>query len=574
MDANTLILTLAFGSYVFGFLLILFQYGKEPSRRIPFWVPAKFLQGTGSLILYYCDIRSPSPLNLAADALLLLGCAYEGWAVFNITGRTVSRCLHLSTATGILSACLLMITLPPPLRLSFNFLIHALFYILPGWALLRTAERKSLLRTVLGYSFLLVAGVFLLRGLWVLIVPELSFAGFGAVIGQIMLSTVYYMMLISGFSMLLLAKENSDRELHESLLEQQGILETLPTGLAIVRDRVIERCNPSLEQMFGHASGTLTGKNVRCLYENEPDYDRYGRMIYAEIKRRNRFSGEIQAMRHNGERFWTWVEGTSIFSERSQRHAVFSVTDITLQKQQQELLSRQKEEMESATQAKNRFIRMVSHEFRTPFGLLTTSADILDRYWHRLTRAERTTQNHRIRDGVQQINTLINSILAYNHSDTESAETAQERVDVGALCRTIATDAAAVWNRGHSFQLTIAEECGEMLLDQVLFRRIVQNLLSNAFNYTEPDGGVRLILSQQADTLMLEVADSGIGIDGEDQRHIYDEYFRGHNIGTRRGLGLGLSIVHDAVQRLKGTVRAESVPGKGTTMRVVLPVVT
>jgi K+-sensing histidine kinase KdpD len=81
------------------------------------------------------------------------------------------------------------------------------------------------------------------------------------------------------------------------------------------------------------------------------------------------------------------------------------------------LLARQKDELQATTQAKNRFIRMVSHEFRPPFGLLTTSADILDRYWERLNTEERTTQNHRIRDGVQQINALINSILAYNHSD-------------------------------------------------------------------------------------------------------------------------------------------------------------
>ena len=570
MDANTLILTLAFGSYVFAFLLFLFQYGKEPSRRIPFWITAKFLQGTGSLILYYCDIRSPSSLNLAADALLLVGCAYEGWAVFHIIGRTVSRRLHLSATGAILTVCLLMVSLLPSLRLSVNFLMHSVFYVLPGWALLCYTGKKSLLRAVLGYSFLLVAGVFLTRSLWILLVPGQSFSGFGAVIAQIMLPTVYYMMLISGFSMLLLAKENSDRELHDTLLEQQAILETLPTGLAIVRDRVIERCNPSLEQMFGHPPGTLIGRNVHCLYESDVEFDRYGHVIN-EIELLNRYHGEIKAVRPTGERFWTWVEGRSIFPERSQRHAVFSITDITQQKQQQGLLVLQKEELQAATHAKNRFIQMVSHEFRTPFGLLTSSADILDRYWDRLTSTERTAQNHRIRDGVQQINTLINSIFAYNLSDTEFVETAPERVDVGAICHKIATDAAAVWSGGHSFQLTIAEECGEMLLDEVLFRRIVQNLLSNAFNYTEPDGRVRLTLTRQGNSLTLEVADSGIGIDGDDQQRIFDEYFRGHNIGARRGLGLGLSIVHDAVTRLKGTIRAESAPGKGTTMRVEIP---
>jgi signal transduction histidine kinase len=102
----------------------------------------------------------------------------------------------------------------------------------------------------------------------------------------------------------------------------------------------------------------------------------------------------------------------------------------------------------------------------------------------------------------------------------------------------------------------------------------VQNLLSNAFNYTGPDGSVRLTLTRHGNSLTLDVADFGICIDGDDQQHIFDEYFRSHNIGTRRGLGLGLTIVLDAVQRLKWTIRVESIPGKGTTMQVMLPVTT
>jgi signal transduction histidine kinase/FixJ family two-component response regulator len=221
MDFKTLILTLAIGSFVFGFVLLLFQYREERSRRIPFWVAAKFLQGAGSLLLFYRDVTPEYMTVVIANTLLLSGCAYEGWAVFHITGRIVSRRAHLSATIGIVAGCIIMLYLNPPNRIAINFLIHTIFYALPGWALLNYKTEKSLLRSFLGLSFLLLAVIFLTGALRALFVPEQCDILFGIEIHRIMLPAVYCMMLVSGFSMLLLAKEKSDQELHESLREQK-----------------------------------------------------------------------------------------------------------------------------------------------------------------------------------------------------------------------------------------------------------------------------------------------------------------------------------------------------------------
>jgi signal transduction histidine kinase len=73
--------------------------------------------------------------------------------------------------------------------------------------------------------------------------------------------------------------------------------------------------------------------------------------------------------------------------------------------------------------------------------------------------------------------------------------------------------------------------------------------------------------------LLLDVSDSGIGIDMGDQKNIFDKFFRGQNIGSRRGLGLGLSIVQEALTLLKGSIRVESSIGHGTTMHVTIPLI-
>ena len=365
MDMNTVILGLSVGSYLFVALLILDQYPKEPSQRIPFWIAAKFFQGTGSLILYYFGVRTASVAGLTGIGLLLLGCSYETWAIFHITNRVVPRRLRIAVSVAILGACGLIYFLNQPQCQAVTFFIHTIFYILPGWALLSRREgTRSLLGSVLGGAFLLVALVFGTRSLWLLFAMETAHPLIGAATSQIMLPVVYCMMLISGFSLLLLAKEETDLKLTEAFREQQAILDTLPTGLGILRERIIIRCNPALEQTFDFAPGTLVGNHVSCLYTSTDECERYGQMIYHEIQRNSRFQGEILAQRHDGERFWSWVEGTLIFPEKSGRHAVFSITDITSQKQQQELLKRQNKELEAALLANSRFVAMVSHEFR------------------------------------------------------------------------------------------------------------------------------------------------------------------------------------------------------------------
>ncbi len=439
MDTNTIILAVALGSFIFGFLLILFQYDQDDSRRIPFWITAKFLQGTGTLSFYFCETVSSPLVVIASTVLLLSGCAYEAWAVFYITGRTVSRRLHSSTTAGIIVICACMSYLNPPYRMTTTFLFHTLFYLLPVWAILQNSGKRSPLRAVLACSYLLLASIFFASFLQLVLVPPQSYPALGLFIDKITLPSVFCMMLISGFSMLLLAKEKMDSEL------------------------------------------------------------------------------------------------------------------------------------ETALQAKNRFLQMVSHEFRTPLGLLTSSADIVYHYWDRLTPEERTTQNKRIRSGVEQINSLINSILSYNQRKTVTSETSTGSVEVGALCRKIAEEAESVWSSGQTFRLSIAENYGEELVDENLFRQVVQNLLSNAFSYTESEGEISLRLTRNAGKLMLDVVDSGIGIDVDEQKNIFNTYFRGKNIGMRRGLGLGLSIVQEALASVNGIIHVESSLGHGTTMHVEIP---
>lgn len=256
------------------------------------------------------------------------------------------------------------------------------------------------------------------------------------------------------------------------------------------------------------------------------------------------------------------------------------VSDVTQLKQAQlqleelnEVLKQRTEEAEQASSSKSRFLHSVAHEFKTPLSLLTSSTDILDRYGERLSKEQRTEQNGHIRSAARQISSLIDSVLSFNRLETGRPIIIPELLDIGQICRTIAAEVTAVWGNGHVFHVTVPVDCGTALLDEILFRRVLQNLLTNAFRYTPPGGTVSFSVNRECQRLLIDVSDSGIGIPPEDQQRIFDAFYRCPNVGTRRGLGLGLSIVHEALSLMGGTITVDSIISEGTTMRVEIPVV-
>ena len=241
-------------------------------------------------------------------------------------------------------------------------------------------------------------------------------------------------------------------------------------------------------------------------------------------------------------------------------------------RERSEAIQREKEVAEAANLVKSRLLRTIAHEFRTPLGLLTGSTDILDRYWDRLTTEKRSEQNEHIRSATQQLTNLINSVISFNQMETDRQGNAPLLRDIGELCRSIAAEVKTVWGAGHEFKVTIAADCGTAQLDEFLFRRVLENLLTNAFRYTPSDGAVSLDVRREMNRLYLEIGDTGIGIPEEEQKLIFDAFYRSRNVLERRGLGLGLSIVNEALSQMGGTISVTSRTGEGTTMRVEIPV--
>jgi len=168
---------------------------------------------------------------------------------------------------------------------------------------------------------------------------------------------------------------------------------------------------------------------------------------------------------------------------------------------------------------------------------------------------------------------LVDTVLSFNRLEMTNNRKHPVAVDVGRFCRDLAEELRVAYCNGHEFSVSIVGNCGTALLDEVLFRRIVENLLTNAFRYTPAGGSVSLFVSCEQGLLRITVADTGIGIPNDCESRVFEAFYRCDNVETRRGLGLGLSIVQEALLQLGGTITVDSTVGEGTSMRVEIPVI-
>jgi signal transduction histidine kinase len=139
------------------------------------------------------------------------------------------------------------------------------------------------------------------------------------------------------------------------------------------------------------------------------------------------------------------------------------------------------------------------------------------------------------------------------------------------LCELIISDLQATIAGNHHLLLIGDESLSHAMVDERLVNRILINLLSNAVKYSPQDTRINLLLRQEENEVVIEVADQGIGISPDDQKHLFEPFFRASNAGVVRGTGLGLNIVGDCVRLHHGTISLKSELGRGSTFTVRLP---
>ncbi|KXK50977.1 MAG: multi-sensor signal transduction histidine kinase [Chloroflexi bacterium OLB13] len=222
---------------------------------------------------------------------------------------------------------------------------------------------------------------------------------------------------------------------------------------------------------------------------------------------------------------------------------------------------------------KNRFLWVVAHEFRTPLTVISLSIDLLDSYFDIMTPDKRQDQLVRMRSQLKRLGALIDEIGYIHRLQTGGFTLRVTPVDLPRFLRAIANETELV--RGEAGRVTITSTPAKITaaLDETLMQQVFSNLISNALKYSGKLTPVSVRVEVHGSKILVAVEDSGIGISSDELNQVFQPFFRGSETTGIPGTGLGLTIVKQSVEAHGGTIRLDSVVGKGTTVTVELPLV-
>jgi PAS domain S-box-containing protein len=252
-------------------------------------------------------------------------------------------------------------------------------------------------------------------------------------------------------------------------------------------------------------------------------------------------------------------------------HILSMASDITQRKRAEEELLKTLEREKELSRLKSNFVSMVSHEFRTPLGIIQSSGELLRDFHDKMQPGERDEQLESITRNTRRMAGMMEEVLVLSRLDAGKLMFQPASLNLDVFCRQVVDEVLSATNRRCNIQLSLNSVPVEAEADERLLGHIFTNLLSNSVKYSDPGATVTFTVERDGQDAVCVVRDQGIGISEEDQQQLFKAFYRGGNVGTRPGTGLGLLLVKRCADLHGGKLQLSSRIGEGTTVVVRLP---
>ncbi|MBT8220872.1 MAG: PAS domain-containing sensor histidine kinase [Bacteroidia bacterium] len=376
-------------------------------------------------------------------------------------------------------------------------------------------------------------------------------------------------------------------------LKLQGIIDTAIDGIITISDKgLIESMNKSASTLFGYEEEEVIGKNVSMLMPepHKSDHDQYMRRYQKTREKKIIGIGrEVSGKRKDGSIFPIRLAVGEVFLNN---RVIFTgiIHDLSDFKDVQNKLIELNNELEQKvldrtqelsvalsrekdlSELKSRFVTMASHEFRTPLSTILSSASLIARYPNTLDHPKREKHINRIKSSVANLTGILNDFLSLSRLEEGKVAVNRIPVNIPDLINEIADEISTLLKGNQSLTRNIDIDVTEIDLDERVLKNILFNLLSNAIKYSGMEGKIRCDVSMNNGSMKILVSDNGMGIPEEDQKHLFQRFFRASNVENIQGTGLGLHIVKQYVELLHGTISFKSNLGEGTTFFIEIPI--
>ncbi len=251
---------------------------------------------------------------------------------------------------------------------------------------------------------------------------------------------------------------------------------------------------------------------------------------------------------------------------------LFSYVDVTDTLRVERALIERNEALETADRLKSEFIANISYELRTPLNAIIGFAEVLENQFFGKLNERQLEYSHAIVQSSQQLIALINDILDLASIEAGYLHLDLQPTNVHTLLESIFTlGRERAHSRSIDLRLDCDEETGELMADGRRLRQALFNLLSNALKFTREGGVVTISARRTEDEMLLEVADTGIGIPEADRERVFGKFERGARDQRQGGAGLGLSLVKSLIELHGGRVELDSRVGGGTRVICHVP---
>jgi signal transduction histidine kinase len=261
---------------------------------------------------------------------------------------------------------------------------------------------------------------------------------------------------------------------------------------------------------------------------------------------------------------WIWLLRRQV----SQRTAQLQ-TEVAERRRAQTELNHALAAERELSELRSRLVSIVSHEFRTPLGVILSAAQNLDSYFERLSSEQRRKQLDHVIQASGHMAKVMENVLFLGRAESGKMEFKPTPLDLPKFCEEVANQVASSMEKRCPIQLHL-DTCPPARGDEALLRHILTNLLSNAVKYSPERSPVEFTLERQNGKVLFRVRDRGIGIPVADQKQLFTAFHRARNAVNVPGTGLGLVIVKRCVELHGGEIAYRSAEGTGTTFTVQL----
>lgn len=242
--------------------------------------------------------------------------------------------------------------------------------------------------------------------------------------------------------------------------------------------------------------------------------------------------------------------------------------DVTVSKRVERDIKQALQKEKDLNQLKSNFVSLVSHEFRTPLSTIFSSSQLIEKYANEEGQKDRMRHTGKIQTSVSLLNSMIEDILSLSKLEEGGVVLKLESFDLFSLCENIIADLNSIYPE---MNIALKGEEVSITSDPKLLKHVLSNIIENGCKYGKPGGKVKVLITASDDEVELTVSDNGIGIPPEEQKNLFDRFYRASNAENIKGTGLGLNIVQKYLDLLGGNIRFDSILNEGTDFYITLP---